>query len=680
MNRRAVGIAGLALAAAAAGFTWAMQQLPGEPDVAPQLAQDPPASAPEAPAVSRAATAEPATERTAGTANERSLPPAPASAQGFRGSIIDEAQRPLGGLDVYLVDSAGNEPAALPLLSQHRHAFGPVASTRSAGDGTFALGLPVVQERVYELYVLSPSFATARIGGLRLLAGEWHELGAITMGAGATVRGRVTVAGRDDIPVPQAVVTVEIGAAFADAALRALPGAGPALTATVDASGAYELRHVPSRGIVQVAAVAPGFARVLKTNIELTLDRPVQVDFGLPPGESLGGTVTASDGRAIAGARMEAWPRQGAGQALVGHSDDSGAFQVLGLVAGPHRLRVIARGFELHDEPDVQPGRQDLRIVLHARSSVRVRVLTPAGDVVRSYRLGLRRYFEDQRGQIAAVADVPEQRVRLDGMSDSATIGDVPPGTFVCQVEAEGFAKTLSAPINNNRQPGAVPGPRQFDVTITLTPGAALRGVVLDENGAPLAGATVATQTDGAMPDNPFFQIVAATVPDRITPQRVTTGADGSFLLKHLAFAEYQLLVEHPEACRMFVPGLNLDREGERALPPIRMITGATVTGRVTVAGRVAGQIKVVLTTPATATSGRDALRLETVTDSAGAFRMPRRVPPGTYELRAAIVGTAEPEVQIFRQLLQMQRSSTTVVIGPGQRLVERDIDLPSDH
>jgi hypothetical protein len=528
--------------------------------------------------------------------------------------------------------------------------------------------------------VLSPAHATSRVGELRLLAEQWYDLGAITMTAGATVRGRVTVAGREDIPVPQATVTVEIGAAFADAALRALPGSGPGLTATVDATGAYELRHVPSRGIVQIAAVAPGFARVLKTNIELSPDRPVVVDFGLPPGESVGGTVTTSDGRPIAGARVEAWPRASAGQALVGYSDDRGAFQVLGLVTGAYRLRTSARGYEVHDEPDVQPGRQDVRITLHALSTVSVRVQTPAGAIVRSYRLGLRRFFEEQGGQLAGVPNVPEQRVRLDGLTDAATIHDVPPGRFVCQVETEGFAKSLSQPIDNLREPGAAPGPRHFDVVVTLTAGAVLRGIVQDDTGAPLAGATVQTQADGATPDSPFFQIVASAVPDRITAQRVTTGADGSFVLPQLALADYQLLVEHPEACRTFVPGLRLDREQERTLPPIRLVRGAIVAGRVTVAGRIAGQVKVVMTTPAAVAGGHDAIRLETVTDSTGAYRMPRRVPPGNYELRAAVIGTAEPEAQIFRQLLQLQRSSTTVAVAPGQALVERDLDLPSDH
>ena len=100
--------------------------------------------------------------------------------------------------------------------------------------------------------------------------------------------------------------------------------------------------------------------------------------------------------------------------------------------------------------------------------------------------------------------------------------------------------------------------------------------------------------------------------------------------------------------------------------------------------GKVVGQIKVVLSTivvpnaPQQVAAG--SIRLETVTDTAGAWQMPRRVPPGQYELRAAVVGDTDPDSQIFRELLQLQRSSTTLSVPAGQRQVEHHIDLPAAH
>lgn len=676
----ALALTAVALALAA----WIALREPREVEAPPPVAM-PPAAAPmpahsAAAPVATVASADQSLDRAEAAARTGDGTPPVVFAQGLRGLVLDEANRPLAGLAVHLVDSASNEVPSMALLRQQPGAFGPVASTATGSDGSFALGLPVALDKLYEVYVLSPRHATARLGGLRLLAGAWHDLGAITLNAGATVRGRVTVAGRDDIPVPGATISIEIGTVFADAALRALPAAGHGLIATTDADGRYEIQHVPSRGIVRVSAVAPGFARLRKTNIELRLDAPVDVVFGLLPGQSVSGMVTTAGGTPLGQARVEAWPQQAAGDPLIAHSREDGRFEVLGLLAGKHRLRVTARGYEPHDERDVEPGRNDLRFVLQEQSRVRVRVQSPSGEVLRSYRLALRRAFPDQGDQIAAVAEVPEQRVRLDGMTDVCELRGVPVGQFRCQVEADGYAKTLSAPIDNLRKADEPRGPRQFDVVVTMSLGASLRGRVLDEAGAPVAGATVTTQAAGTLPDSPFQRMIAGAMPDKITAQRVTTRADGSFVLPLLALADYQLLVEHDEACRTIVPDLRLDREGERVVPPITLATGALVSGRATVAGRVAGQIKIVLTTPPTLANAREAIRLETVTDAEGAFRLGRRVPPGTYELRAAVVGTSEPETQIFRQLMQLQRSTTTLVVAPGQRQVEHDLDLPSDH
>ena len=600
-------------------------------------------------------------------------------AQGLRGLTIDGNGAPLTGIDVYLVESAGNEPLALAALQQQHAAFGPLVATRSAADGTFAVGLPVVQDRVYELYLVSPVHALVRLGGLRLLADEWHDLGAITMQAGAIVRGRVTIVGRPDLPVPRATVSLTVGTVFSDVSLRALPDAAPGLSAEVDQHGNYELRHAPSRGSVLLTAVAPGFARVVKSDIQLDRDRPAEVDFALPPGLALAGTLRDEVGRPVAGARVEAWPQTASGSALLGRSDGDGRFTVLGLQAGPHRLRVQARGFEPFELLDLAAGRGDLEVVLQPRARIRVRATTPTGAVLRAYRLSLRRVFEGSE-QLGMVADVPEQRVRLDGFTDRAELADLPPGRFVCQVEADGYAKSWSAPFDTTRPAGQPVGPAQvLETEVVVQVGSRLLGIAVDETGAPLAGATVTTQAAGALPDSPLFQTMAPAVPARITARQVTTDSAGRFTLDQLAAGTYQLMVEHPAACRAFVRDLRLSGAEEQTVPPVVLPIGAELQGRVTVAGRPSGQIKVVFSSSG-GRSGPESLRIETITAADGRFRLPRRVPPGNYELRAAVVGTAEPEAQIFRQLLQLQRSALPIVILPGQRRAEHDLDLPADR
>ncbi|MBX3464841.1 MAG: carboxypeptidase regulatory-like domain-containing protein, partial [Planctomycetes bacterium] len=605
---------------------------------------------------------------------ERSSPPAaPLPPQGLRGLVLDETGLPLAGVQVHLLDSASNDPLALPLILQQRLPTGPLASTESAADGTFAIGLPRVQDRSYELHFLSPRHAAVRLSGLRLLEATWHDLGAVTMVPGATVRGRVTVEGLST-PVPNAVVTIEAGTAFDDVARRSLPDGHHGLVATTDALGRYELRHAPARGAVRLVAVAPGFARVVRQDVELLPDRATEVDFALPPGVTLRGRVVDADARPVAGARIEAWPSQAPLGASVATSEHGGAFELAGLRRGPHRIRVTARGFQTAEVAEVAADRQDLVVALVPRGQVLVRAATAEGTVLRTYQLGVRRYFEDRGGQIGFVADVPDQSVRLDGMSERALLEGLPPGTFVCEVTAAGHARSRSAPFTVLPQPGP---PQPVDVTVGR--GATLRGRVELDDGTPLAGAEVSSHADGADPDSPIGKLLAGNVPETVTAARTRTAADGSFALPYLTMGAYQLVVEHDEACRTTVAGLRIEQPTDLVLPAIRVTRGAEVSGQATIGGRLAGQIQVVLMEAGAGRQG-PTTRIETITDAEGRFRLPRRVPPGTYELRAAVVGGADADRQFLHQLLQLQRSSTTVLVPPGADRVVQDIDIPDNR
>jgi hypothetical protein len=659
------------------------------PTTAEPTAPSRPATAPAAPAASNGAGTEAPIERADPTPAERqpAIPPAPAGApstpQGLRGLVVDAARRPLADLHVHLVEAAANDPLRLPMMHQQQHFMAPLASVRTAADGAFAIGLPVAEDKLYELYIVSPAHATVQRGAFRLVPGEWHDLGVFTMHAGTTVRGRVTVAGRPDIPVPQAVVMVEASTAFADAALRALPEQQGALVAQVDATGHYELHHAPVHGVVRISALAPGFARLTRNDIELSADAPVTVDFGLQPGESYGGSVSDDEGAAVPNARIELWPHRPGEGPVIGFSDDRGRFVVHGLVAGEYRLRLSAPGFVPHEEAGVTAGRADAAITLLPRARVEVRVRTPSGNVVRQFRLAIRRSFGNAGApgagstlSIAALIDVPDQNVRLDGLSDTAIVGGLPPGTFVCEVEAPGFAKTYSRPFECTQQHLSRRG-APIAVEVDLTPGGTIHGSVFAENGEPLAGATVSTAHAGGSPDSPLARLLGGAVPKSITTARVTTAANGSFTLGQLALGDYQLIVEHPEACRTIVPGVVVAAAGEQRLPAIRLLRGAVVRGRALVGGRITGQVRVVLSTPPQ-TPASDSILVEATTDAEGRYQLPRRVPPGTYEVRAAAIGTTDPEAQVIHQLLQLQRSTTTLTVPSGEDAVACDFDLPS--
>ncbi|MBL8750257.1 MAG: carboxypeptidase regulatory-like domain-containing protein [Planctomycetes bacterium] len=658
---------------AAGAAVWALSRR--APEAPPPPPPTPPHEAEAEPEDARAVPqAAPSTARELA----QELPPATglSPAQGWRGVVLDEANRPLPAVAVHLLESPSNDPLAVALVAERRLSPAPLATIRTASDGTFALGLPVTQDRVYELFFVAANRAPTRVTGLRLLSDQWFDLGIVVVGTGTVLRGRVEIAG-SGAPVPSAMVTVETGTTFVDAALRALPDGERSLSTTVDAHGRYELL-VPRVGTVRVTAMAPGFARAVRTGLDLGTQPLPDVDFALPAGLTIRGRVHERNGAGVASARIEAWPEQAALPPLVATSDADGWFNVQNLAPGRYRLRVSARSFVATERLEVEAGRTDLLIAIARRSSLRLRVLAPGGTLVRDYQLAVRRFLADRDGHLAYVPDVPDRRVALRGETERATIDDLPNGTFVFQVAAEGFATTFSEPVDLAAAEGGDGVVRELDVT--LSAGATIRGHVMDAFGRPLTGATVTTAAEGADPDSPLWRVLAGAAPERITPRTATTDADGRFELPRLSFGQYQLEVRHPDACLARQNGIVLDAEGVRTIAPIRLVRGAEVSGRVTIGGRTAAQAKILLTTPSNAASRGSAFRLEAIADADGFFRMPRRVPPGMYELRAAALDTTSPEAQPFRQMQQLQRSAVPLSVGDGQERVERDLDIPNDH
>ena len=616
--------------------------------------------------------------------------------QGLRGAAVNANGRPLMGVTVYLVESASNDPMLLHLVNQQPHLLAPMASAETAQDGTFAVGLAVAQKKTYDLFLLSPRHATVRMTGLRLLPNSWHDLGDLILRTGTTIRGRVTVKGQLGMPVPQATVKVSSGGAFADAALRALPGDSGGLIANVNANGEYELKNAPSSGVVLVTALAPGFARVVKHDIELNSNGPVQVDFELSPGKTLAGDVRTSTGLAIANARIEAWPKQANQPPLVTFSDERGTFLLQGVRAQPHTVKATAAGFAATEQTEVTPG-QAVHLTMVPQNRIHVTALAPTGRVLRNYRVGLRRFFPKDHnapldaqalanGTLGSIHEVRDQRIRLDGNNDYAVIHNVPDGTYVCEVQADSFAKSFSLPVRFRaaQLPETAPGrpkPQQPGsvqrIEVTVTNGCSLLGQVIDSRGAPLGGATVTTQSPGTMPDSPMLRMMDRWVPKRVTQRTQKTDDNGFFQFERMALSTYQLQIDHPEACRTFIRQIDGKQPTEKRLAPITMPHGSVITGFATSQGRIAGQIKVVLTTQQTAPADKS-LRLETVTDGEGRYRFTRRIPPGSYELRAAVVGTTSPDSEIFQQLLQLKRSSTIFIVPAGQDIVEHNLNVPA--
>lgn len=603
------------------------------------------------------------------------------AAQGARGRIVDDRGTPIPGAQVALLDSFQNDPLGKFLQRSQQIPDLALAQSQTDNAGVFALGLRVPTDRKLQLCVVAEGFAADTHGDLVVQPESWLELGDLVLTRGCTIRGRVTVAGTD-LPAPQAIVALAGGNPFVDAGPAQFEAWPQRRFAAVDSDGRYEIRHAPQQGLFRLLASAPGFGRQVRDEIDLTGRAVIEVDFALPRGLSIRGRLDTG-GLPLAAVKITVFPKTAEPQ-FEGRAEADGTFAVHGLRDGMHLVQIAADGFQPVERDDVAAGAPELVIQLVPRGRAGVRVLAADGSALRRYRLAVRRWFEAGGGQIGTVRDVPERVVRIDPPAEVAFVDGLEDGDFVFQVEADGHVATLSPPLRIDATR------RHAEVTVQMHRGGAISGIVLGADGRPLAGARVRTEPDGAQEENPVWRMLQAMTPDRITRAETTTGADGSFVLRPLAHARYQLAVDHAEHCRALRAGVEITEDRTETAAPFRLVRGCAVAGRAVAAGLPAAQIQVVLTplrndpdtgqplpaAPAGSSDETSVARVEAVTNQEGRFELPRRIPPGVYELRGVSLSGAGSGADAFQKILQMKKSSVRLEIGPGQPSAEVELRI----
>lgn len=440
---------------------------PSQPDAPTPSASGPAATAGEPAPSAAGAPVAPAAQRVdvPTVDSGRNLP------QGVRGRAVDAAGKPIAGARALLVEAPDDNLATLWLAMQHGVPVLPTAESLTDATGAFALGLRQPTSRGHVVRIVAAGHADSRSGTLRIQPAEWLDLGTLALEAGAVVRGRVTIEGTQ-VAIPNALVTVRSGIPFEDLQVAAVAGREQGLCARTDAAGLYEIPHVPSQGAVTVAAAASGFARMVRPGIELTGKDRHELDFALPRGMTVAGRVVDASGPPVAEARVLAWPHHNdGGEPFEAFTDGTGRFELIGLRQGPHRLRVLAADHLPMDLAQVQAGESQLTVTLEQRLQVLARVSAPGAQAPRQYALGVRRWFPEHGGQVGAVQGVPDQFVRAEDLVNGATaVRGLTPGTYVLQVEANGWARSLSEPFT------LTSGAQPLTVEVRLTQGGIVSG------------------------------------------------------------------------------------------------------------------------------------------------------------------------------------------------------------
>src|SRR5262249_25530301 len=105
------------------------------------------------------------------------------------------------------------------------------------------------------------------------------------------------------------------------------------------------------------------------------------------------------------------------------------------------------------------------------------------------------------------------------------------------------------------------------------------------------------------------------------------------------------------------------------------MQRGTQVTGVVRVDGAPAGQTKVTVTAiPDPSIPGATLFTAESISDAEGNFVVPKRMPPGHYNIMAARQTLANPILQIA----DFHKTRQEFTLAPGQQTYNVQINIPS--
>ncbi len=373
------------------------------------------------------------------------------------GTVADRAGQPVAGAVVLIQPDTGSAQS-LGALSE-----------RTDAQGRFeALGL---EPGAHQVVTRHPDFAP-HVSMVRIEGGIDAQV-SVTLDGGASVVGRLLGAG--DRPVRGQVGVEESDGQSVPAAVREL------LRAEAGEDGRFRIERVPPGSHALLAA---GLGHAPK-RIDAAVGASAVVDLGdveLEAGLAIRGRVTDKRGRPVADARLHASPfRMGMKRQATTLSDPDGSFVLGGLDPGMHEVRVQATG---HGEADrqVEAGSEGVTFVLEASGSIVGAVADDAGRPVEVFSVVARVVDEERHAAAVKTVSSPEGRFLLE---------DLAAGTYTLQVSA---ASRMPASVSDlNVTAGATTDAGR----IRLGAGGAIRGVVVDSQGAGIAGAVIVVRGPG---------------------------------------------------------------------------------------------------------------------------------------------------------------------------------------
>jgi RNA polymerase sigma-70 factor (ECF subfamily) len=457
--------------------------------------------------------------------------------------------------------------------------------------------------------------------------GARKDLGDIVLAPGGAVTGRVTDVG--GAPVEGALV-IATGSwtegDLEDARVGGPDREGGRPTAIADGDGRFTLAGVHV-GQALVWAGARGklwsVSEVLDVSAGATLPGIELVLESLPADAAIEGLVVDPAGAGVPHAAVHYGLPRGWNSTKIA-ADATGAFLIPAPKHAAFRLMASDPRGELGSSPEqrVSSGDSDVRIVLPARRTLRIRVVAAAGGAPLAEAAVSAVPLEDQ----TSFMDARFRRTDADGLLELPVPGDV----FRVSAGHESFAYRTFGPFD----PAALPD----ELLVELTPLPLISGVVLAGE-EPVAGARI----DLVEACEERFRPLYSGFPMRLfhgSARRCTSDAEGRFGVPTNAHARgASVLLVEKEGYALTELQLDLPEPTAGAHDvEVRMIAGGALAGRVLVGPRRSPESVVVCI------SRGDGRPQFTRPDALGDYRFEHLTPgPWCVEDR-----DAEPEMRVY--------------------------------
>ncbi len=357
----------------------------------------------------------------------------------------------------------------------------------------------------------------------------------------------------------------------------------------------------------------------------------IRLVFKPEQGPVIAGRVMDRRRNPIAGVQVSAHGEDGLASWGNTRSDADGRFELTGLKPGRHRVMASDQRYMYPQEPIIaETGDRNVELVLAGKGTVEGRVLDArTGQPIKHFTVSC---MQGQQQAVTGYSPYGRSRSFFDEKG-AFTLTDVDAGEATLFAQAAGYVPAMQQ-LQNVDEYTPVTG-----LVFRLESGGCIRGVVTDESGEPVSGATLSVRVK-----TPEGQSQGA--------QAAKTDGRGRFVIDGISAGIEGLYAEREG----FLPATVDVRAaaGRTEEVTIRLSRGGTVQGRVTVNGKPAGGQQVVIPDP-----------------SLGTFRYTRTDDQGRYSVSGLSNGQVEVSVNPMPGGVDISRNAgQTALVEEGRTTV----------